>query len=453
MCQSCGAQHAKWMGKCPACGEWNTIIEEVIGAGEGDAFNWKPEGDVAVQPAKPRLLLSVDTSGLSRIPSGDPEFDRVLGGGIVPGSIALLGGEPGIGKSTLMLQVALLFTGRKVLFISGEESEHQIRLRAQRLGKIHEGCIVLTETNTQRIFRLLGPLKADLIIVDSVQTLHSDHFDATPGTVAQIRECAGEFQRYAKETGIPVILVGHVTKDGMIAGPKLLEHMVDTVLQFEGERSYQYRILRTLKNRFGSTAELGLYEMRDSGLIPVDNPSEVLISRRDRILPGMAIAVMVEGTRPLLIEVQALVSPAVYGSPQRTTTGFDMRRLHMLLAVLEKRCGYGFGNKDVFLNIAGGLRVEDPAIDLAVVSALISSFDDLTLPSDACFTGEVGLSGEIRPVSRMDERIKEAEKLGFKRIFMPRPVERKSGSTRVPPTGVLLDTVNELITKLGSSGT
>jgi DNA repair protein RadA/Sms len=368
--------------------------------------------------AKPVLLRNVERQSIDRIDTQDSELNRVLGGGIVPGSLILIGGEPGIGKSTLMLQLAIQLQNHKILYVSGEESEQQIKMRAERIAPPGEHCYIFSETNTQNILRQANELQPDLIIVDSVQTLHSSHIESPPGSVSQIRECTGEFQRFAKEVGVPVFLIGHITKDGTIAGPKLLEHIVDTVLQFEGDRNYAYRILRTLKNRFGSTSEIGIYEMLGSGLRQVINPSEILLTHRDEQPSGIAIAAMMEGMRPFLIETQALVSPAFYGTPQRSATGFDVRRMNMLLAVLEKRSGFRFGTKDVFLNIAGGIRVDDPAIDLGVMAALISSYEDVAIPANVCFAAEVGLSGEVRAVGRIEQRIAEADKLGFEKIFV-----------------------------------
>lgn len=414
-CQSCGAQSAKWVGKCPVCNEWNTYVEEVIEREEtkisSKSFSTKRE-------AKPILLRNVERQSIDRIDTQDSELNRVLGGGIVPGSLILIGGEPGIGKSTLMLQLAIQLQNHKILYVSGEESEQQIKMRAERIATPGEHCYIFSETNTQNILRQANELQPDLIIVDSVQTLHSSHIESPPGSVSQIRECTGEFQRFAKEVGVPVFLIGHITKDGTIAGPKLLEHIVDTVLQFEGDRNYAYRILRTLKNRFGSTSEIGIYEMLGSGLRQVINPSEILLTHRDEQPSGIAIAAMMEGMRPFLIETQALVSPAFYGTPQRSATGFDVRRMNMLLAVLEKRSGFRFGTKDVFLNIAGGIRVDDPAIDLGVMAALISSYEDVAIPANVCFAAEVGLSGEVRAVGRIEQRIAEADKLGFEKIFV-----------------------------------
>jgi DNA repair protein RadA/Sms len=414
-CQSCGAQSAKWVGKCPVCNEWNTYVEEVI---QREDTKISSKSFSAKREAKPILLRNVERQSIDRIDTQDSELNRVLGGGIVPGSLILIGGEPGIGKSTLMLQLAIQLQNHKILYVSGEESEQQIKMRAERIATPGEHCYIFSETNTQNILRQANELQPDLIIVDSVQTLHSSHIESPPGSVSQIRECTGEFQRFAKEVGVPVFLIGHITKDGTIAGPKLLEHIVDTVLQFEGDRNYAYRILRTLKNRFGSTSEIGIYEMLGSGLRQVINPSEILLTHRDEQPSGIAIAAMMEGMRPFLIETQALVSPAFYGTPQRSATGFDVRRMNMLLAVLEKRSGFRFGTKDVFLNIAGGIRVDDPAIDLGVIAALISSYEDVAIPANVCFAAEVGLSGEVRAVGRIEQRIAEADKLGFEKIFV-----------------------------------
>jgi DNA repair protein RadA/Sms len=417
-CSNCGYESAKWLGKCPGCEQWNTFVEEVITkenkAGETD---WK-KFSFDKKEIKTISINEVISGEEKRIVSGDAELNRVLGGGIVAGSIVLVAGEPGIGKSTLFLQNGLLLKDIIILYISGEESEQQIKMRADRLKIQNENFYLLTETSTQTIFQEIKKLKPQLVIVDSIQTLQSPYIESSPGSVSQIRECAAEFQRYAKETNTPVFLIGHITKDGNIAGPKILEHMVDTVLQFEGDLHYAYRILRTLKNRFGSTSELGIYEMTDEGMRAVSNPSELLITQREDQLSGVAIAATIEGMRPLLIEVQALVTQSVYGTPQRTVSGFDLRRLQLLLAVLEKRGGFHFGIKDVFLNITGGLKVEDPSIDLAVLCALLSSYEDVSLPQHICFAGEIGLSGEIRAVNRIEQRIAEAEKLGFEKILV-----------------------------------
>jgi DNA repair protein RadA/Sms len=418
-CQSCGYQAAKWLGNCPSCGEWNTFVEEVVEKNTAKP-DWK-QSSTTPRSNKPIAIDQIEKNADVRINAQDDELNRVLGGGIVPGSIVLIGGEPGIGKSTLLLQLALQLKTKKILYISGEESEQQIKMRAMRMQSAEfPNCFILTETSTQNIFKQIEELQPQIVIVDSIQTLYSAHIESTPGSVSQIRECTAELLRFAKETNTPVFLVGHITKDGSIAGPKILEHMVDTVLQFEGDRHHTYRILRSIKNRFGSTSELGIYEMRGNGLREVSNPSEILISQRDEELSGIAISVTIEGMRPMLIEAQSLVSVSAYGTPQRSATGFDTRRMNMLLAVLEKRCGFRLGVKDVFLNITGGIKVEDPAIDLGVVSAIISSHEDLAISSKHCFAAEVGLSGEIRTVNRIEQRISEAERLGFEKIFVSR---------------------------------
>ena len=413
-CQNCGTQFPKWVGQCSSCKEWNTIVEEVVQ--KEDKNSWKAD-KTAKQANKPLRVSEITQEKELRLDTLDHEFNRVLGGGLVPGSLTLLGGEPGIGKSTLLLQIALKLP-YKILYVSGEESQRQIKMRADRIQPNSKNCYILTETKTQNIFQQISTIEPDLVIIDSIQTLHTDYIESAAGSISQIRECTAELIKFAKESHTPVILVGHITKDGTIAGPKILEHMVDTVLQFEGDRNYVYRILRSLKNRFGSTAELGIYEMQGSGLREVNNPSEVLISKNDEDLSGTAIAATVEGMRPLLIEIQALVSTAVYGTPQRSATGFNAKRLNMLLAVLEKRAGFKLGAKDVFLNITGGISVDDPAIDLAVMAAILSSNSDIAIEKGICFAAEVGLAGEIRPVQRVDQRILEAEKLGFSKIFV-----------------------------------
>ncbi|RZM23744.1 MAG: DNA repair protein RadA [Pedobacter sp.] len=419
-CQSCGYESAKWLGKCPSCNQWNTFVEEIVEKGDVKVPSWKTNNS-STRSNKPSQISTITSSEEERMLTGDQELDRVLGGGLVPGSVTLIGGEPGIGKSTLMLQLALNVQGKKVLYISGEESEQQIKMRAQRItGEPKADCYILTETSTQNIFKQIEVLEPEIVIVDSIQTLHSAHIDSTPGSVSQVRECTAELLRFAKETDTPVFLIGHITKDGAIAGPKILEHMVDTVLQFEGDRHHIYRILRSIKNRFGAAAELGIYAMNNTGLREVSNPSEILLSQRDEELSGIAISATLEGARPMLIETQALVSTAAYGTPQRSATGFDTRRMNMLLAVLEKRCGFKLSTRDVFLNIAGGIKVEDPAIDLAVVVAMISSHEDIPVSSKNCFAAEVGLSGEIRAVNRIDQRIMESERLGFDKIFISR---------------------------------
>ncbi|MCA0152210.1 DNA repair protein RadA [Winogradskyella vincentii] len=414
-CQNCGSQFAKWQGQCTSCKEWNTIAEEVIQKPEKS--NWKTQSQAGTRISKPLKINEIDTSQEARLDLQDNEFNRVLGGGMVNGSLTLLGGEPGIGKSTLLLQIALNIN-YKTLYVSGEESQRQIKMRAERVNPSSESCYILTETKTQNIFKQIESLKPEIVIIDSIQTLHSDFIESSAGSISQIKECTTELIKFAKETATPVLLIGHITKDGHIAGPKILEHMVDTVLQFEGDRNHVFRVLRANKNRFGSTNELGIYEMQGSGLREVSNPSEILISEKDGELSGNAVAATLEGLRPLMIEVQALVSTAVYGTPQRSATGFNAKRLNMILAILEKRAGFRLGAKDVFLNITGGITVDDPAIDLAVVAAILSSNEDMALPSDFCFAAEVGLSGEIRPVQRVEQRILEAEKLGFSTIFI-----------------------------------
>jgi DNA repair protein RadA/Sms len=419
-CQRCGHESVKWAGQCPGCGEWNSFVEELVQRDDKrTAEDWKAFAGTK-RSTRTVSLQEVQSGGESRIQTPDTELNRVLGGGIVAGSLVLVAGEPGIGKSTLFLQNGLHMNDRTVLYISGEESAEQIKMRADRLGLQNDRFFLLTETDTRILFQEIKKLKPDWVIVDSIQTLSTDQIESSAGSISQIRECAAEFQRYAKETGTPVFLIGHITKEGSIAGPKILEHMVDAVLQFEGDRHYAYRILRTLKNRFGSTAEIGIYEMTDTGMRGVLNPSEILITQKEENLSGISIAATLEGIRPLLIEVQALVTQSVYGTPQRTVSGFDARRLQLLLAVLEKRGGFQFGTRDVFLNIAGGLKVEDPATDLAVICALLSSYEDQPLSSKLCFAGEVGLSGEIRAVNRVDQRIAEAEKMGFEKIIVSR---------------------------------
>jgi DNA repair protein RadA/Sms len=419
-CQNCGAQHARWQGQCTTCKEWNTLVEEVVE--KKAAPTWEQTADAESplsrkRTQKPQRISQIDATESPRMDTTNAEFNRVLGGGLVPGSVTLLGGEPGIGKSTLLLQLCLDLPF-KTLYVSGEESAQQIKMRAERIKKEADNCYILTETKTQNIFRQIGENQPQALIIDSIQTLQTDHIESTAGSVSQIRECTSELIKFAKETNTPVVLIGHITKDGNIAGPKVLEHMVDTVLQFEGDRNHTYRILRALKNRFGSTHEIGIYEMLGYGLREVTNPSELLISQRGTSLSGTAIAATMEGMRPLIIEVQALVSTAVYGTPQRSATGYNLKRLNMILAVLEKRAGFKLGQKDVFLNITGGINVDDPAIDLAVVVAILSSNFDIEISSQHCFSAEVGLGGEIRPVSRMEQRVNEAEKLGFEKVFI-----------------------------------
>ena len=411
-CQNCGAEHAQWQGQCNSCKSWNTLIEEVIEK-ETLALQWSETNNNTIQNAIP--INEVDTDKIPKIKTNDRELDRVLGGGLVPGAVILLGGEPGIGKSTLLLQLSLSLN-KKVLYVSGEESHQQIKLRADRIGLNTDSCYLLSQTETHKIFDQIPKLNPHIVIIDSIQTLNTPHIESGAGSVSQIKASAAEIIKYAKTTNTPVLLVGHITKDGAIAGPKVLEHMVDTVLQFEGDRNHIYRILRAQKNRFGPTSEIGIYEMQAKGLRQVLNPSEVLISSKDEALSGHAIAATVEGIRPMMIEVQALVSSAVYGTPQRSCTGFNSKRLNMLLAVLEKRAGFALGSKDVFINITGGINIEDPALDLAVIAALLSSYYDVPISQDLCLAAEIGLSGEIRPVPKIEIRIQEAEKLGFKNI-------------------------------------
>jgi len=441
-CQSCGSQHTKWQGQCNACKQWNTLTEEIVE--KADKKDWKTDTKTP-RTSTPIKVNEILTTAESRMDTRDSELNRLLGGGIVPGALMLLGGEPGIGKSTLLLQIAML-VNCKVLYVSGEESQKQIKLRADRMNSASEECFVLSETRTQNIFAQIEKLAPELIIIDSVQTLHTDYIDSSPGSVSQIKECTAEFIRFAKETHVPVFLVGHITKDGQIAGPKILEHMVDVVLQFEGDRNHMYRILRTQKNRFGATSEIGIYEMQSKGLRPVVNPSELLISEKDQNLSGHAIAATIEGVRPLMIEVQALVSSAVYGTPQRTSTGFNTKRLNMLLAVLEKRAGFALGAKDVFINITGGISIEDPAIDLAVISAILSSHHDIEVSQNYCFAAEVGLSGEIRPIPKAEQRIQEASKLGFDTIIISKFTKISDANQTIKI--VRLGKIEELITYL-----
>ena len=443
-CQNCGAQYSKWQGRCNSCGDWNTIVEEIVE--KPVKKDWTSSAKTeAKRAAKPLRLNEIETAPQYRWKTGNNELDRVLGGGLVPGSLTLLGGEPGIGKSTLLLQISLSFP-YKVLYVSGEESQQQIKMRAERIDPNSTNCYILTETKTQNIFRQIEEVSPEVVIIDSIQTLHSDYIESAPGSISQIRETTSELIKFAKESNVPVILIGHITKEGSIAGPKVLEHMVDTVLQFEGDRNHVYRILRSHKNRFGSTHELGIYEMQGSGLREVNNPSEILISKNDEDLSGTAIASTLEGMRPLMIEIQALVSTAVYGTPQRSTTGYNAKRLNMLLAVLEKRAGFKLGAKDVFLNITGGISVDAPAIDLAVVAAILSSNEDISIEKDSCFAAEVGLAGEIRPVTRVDQRILEAEKLGFARIMISKQskLPKASYNIQVIKVSKIEDVVSQL---------
>ncbi|MBP6230043.1 MAG: DNA repair protein RadA [Paludibacteraceae bacterium] len=416
VCKNCGNDAPKWFGKCSACGEWNTCIEEVE---RKESKSSQRIVGIERPPQKPILLHKIETTQEQRIDMHNEELNRVLGGGLVPGSMVLIGGEPGIGKSTLVLQVALHLPDLRILYVSGEESAKQLKLRAERISTQETECYIVSETSLETIYTHIQNIQPDLLIIDSIQTVHTETVDSSPGSITQVRECAASLLKFAKETNTPVFVIGHITKDGVIAGPKILEHIVDTVLQFEGDQHYMYRILRSIKNRFGSTSELGIYEMRQNGLREVSNPSELLLSHHQEELSGIAIASAIEGARPFLIEVQALTSTAAYGTPQRSATGFDVRRMNMLLAVLEKRAGFKIAQKDVFLNIAGGLKVKDPAIDLAVISAVLSSSMDIAIQNQSCLTGEVGLSGEIRPVNRIEQRIAEAEKLGFKKIIVP----------------------------------
>lgn len=414
-CQNCGTNYPKWVGQCPSCKQWNTLVEEILQ--KQPTKTWKTNTPASTRANKPLAISEIDHNPELRLNTQNQEFNRVLGGGLVPGSLTLLGGEPGIGKSTLLLQIALKLP-YTTLYVSGEESQKQIKMRANRIQPTANTCYILTETKTQNILHQVATLSPDVLIIDSIQTLHTDRIDSAAGSISQIRQCTAELIQFAKETNTPIILVGHITKDGSLAGPKILEHMVDTVLQFEGDRHHLYRMLRSHKNRFGSTAELGIYEMRANGLRQVNNPSEILISKNQHPLSGTAIAATIEGMRPLLIEIQALVSTAVYGTPQRSTTGFNAKRLNMLLAVLEKRAGFKLGTKDVFLNITGGISVDDPATDLAIIAAILSSNADIPIEKGSCFAAEVGLAGEIRPVQRIDQRIAEAQKLGFTTIYV-----------------------------------
>jgi DNA repair protein RadA/Sms len=445
-CKQCGNESPKWLGKCPGCGEWNSYIEEITSV-EPNIKNASPITNWTSKPNTPVLLNEIEWTNTSRHATNDIEFNRVMGGGIVPGSITLIGGEPGIGKSTLLLQIALMLKDLKVLYVSGEESAEQIKMRSDRIDLNHPNLYIFSETNTQAIFQQISKIQPQLLIIDSIQTVYSNLIMSSAGSISQVRECAAEFQRLAKETQIPVILIGHINKDGELAGPKILEHIVDVVLQFEGDRNYTYRLLRTIKNRFGSALELGVYEMKGYGLRPVINPSEILMSQRDEALSGISIAATLEGLRPLMIETQALVASAVYGNPQRSTTGFDNRRLNMLLAVLEKRAGFALGQKDVFLNIAGGIKIMDPAIDLAVISAVMSSFEDVEISSKIAFCGEVGLSGEIRAINRIEQRIAEADKLGFEKIFISKynqKVDTRNYKIQIVEVGKVLEVFNKL---------
>lgn len=445
-CQNCGHNSPKWLGKCPSCGEWNTFVEELI---EKEDKNTPVVWKSVSLTSRPKAISEIKYEQEPRTRTTDAELNRVLGGGIVAGSLVLIGGEPGIGKSTLMLQIALTLSDKKVLYISGEESEQQIKMRAERMDSKSDLCFILTDTSTTNIFRQIEEMNPDIIVVDSIQTMQSPLIETGAGSVSQVRQCTSEFMKYAKETDTPTFMIGHITKDGSLAGPKVLEHMVDTVLQFEGDRHTSYRILRTTKNRFGSTSELGIYEMQSTGLRQVTNPSEILISQRDEPLSGITIGSMLEGNRPLMIEIQSLVSVANYGTPQRSSTGFDAKRLQMLLAVLEKRGGFRLGMQDVFLNIAGGLKVDDPALDLAVVTSLVSSYEDIPVPTSVCFAAEVGLGGEVRAVNRIESRIAEAQKLGFETIYLSKyntkGLDIKEYSIEIKPVARLDEIFEQLL--------
>ena len=442
-CQNCGYETPKWLGKCPSCSEWNTFVEELIQKQVPQVVAFSKSGE----SAKPQSLNEIDRKEHPRILLSDEELNRVLGGGLVPGSLILFGGEPGIGKSTLLLQLAVSLENTKVLYVSGEESDQQIKMRAERIGIKNDGCFILTETNVQNIFNQAEHTQPELLVIDSIQTLYTSQIESSPGSISQVRECTAQLLRYAKQSNVPVFLIGHITKEGSLAGPKVLEHMVDAVLQFEGDRNHVYRLLRSIKNRFGSTNELGIYEMLGSGLRQVENPSEILITNTDNSLSGIAIAATLEGMRPMMIEVQALVSTAAYGTPQRSSTGFDSKRLNMLLAVMEKRCGFKLGAKDVFLNIAGGIKVDDPAIDLAVVAAVLSSNADIAITNNIALCAEVGLSGEVRPVNRIDQRIHEAEKLGFDKIILSKynkGIDQKNHKIELVMCGTITEVVKAL---------
>lgn len=440
LCNDCGYESPKWSGKCPACGAWNSFVEKVVRASSRTA---SPLPSMEQMQQSPVLIDDVATDELPRMDMGDAELNRVLGGGLVPGSLVLLGGEPGIGKSTLVLQTILGLPSCRVLYVSGEESVQQIKLRADRITHSKGLCHIVCETQLETIFTHIKNINPELLVIDSIQTMSSETVDSSPGSMAQVRECTAMLLRFAKENNVPVILIGHITKDGAIAGPKILEHIVDVVIQFEGDQHYLYRVLRSIKNRFGSTAELGIYEMRREGLRQVSNPSELLLSDRHKGMSGVAIASAIEGVSPFLIEAQALVSTAAYGTPQRSATGFDIRRMNMLLAVLEKRVGFKLAQKDVYLNIAGGLRVNDPAIDLSVISAILSSNMDVEIEPTVCMSGEVGLSGEIRPVNRIEQRIAEAAKLGFKQIIVPKSNIKRLDISRYPIEVLPVDKVEE----------
>ncbi|MEQ6118327.1 DNA repair protein RadA [Reichenbachiella sp. MALMAid0571] len=446
-CQNCGAQSPKWIGKCPSCNEWNTYVEEIVGGQDKSAGQWRDSSE-PTRSVKPVRLSEIEQEKMVRVVTKDKEFNRVLGGGIVPGSMVLIGGEPGIGKSTLLLQLALSQSDLKVLYVSGEESPQQIKLRADRMDATSDNCFLLAETGLQNIFQQINQLKPDILVIDSIQTLHTSKIESSAGSVSQVRECTADLLQFAKETNTPVFLIGHITKEGSLAGPKVLEHMVDTVLQFEGDRHLAYRILRTTKNRFGSTSELGIYEMQSNGMREVSNPSEILISQKETQISGVSIGASIEGNRPLLIETQALVSLAAYGTPQRSSTGYDAKRLNMLLAVLEKRGGLQLGTRDIFLNIAGGLKIDDPALDLAICVAIVSSFEDKPIDHKVCFAGEIGLGGEVRAINRVENRISEAEKLGFKEIHVSsynlKGIDLSKYKIKVTPSAMISDVFKKL---------
>lgn len=446
-CQNCGAQSPKWIGKCPSCNEWNTYVEEIVSGKDKSVDQWRDNSEPK-RSAKPVRLSEIEQEKMVRVVTKDKEFNRVLGGGIVPGSMVLIGGEPGIGKSTLLLQLALGQSDLKVLYVSGEESPQQIKLRADRMDASSENCFLLAETALQNIFQQINQLKPSILIIDSIQTLHTSKIESSAGSVSQVRECTADLLQFAKETNTPVFLIGHITKEGSLAGPKVLEHMVDTVLQFEGDRHLAYRILRTTKNRFGSTSELGIYEMQSTGMREVSNPSEILISQKETQISGVSIGASIEGNRPLLIETQALVSLAAYGTPQRSSTGYDAKRLNMLLAVLEKRGGLQLGTRDIFLNIAGGLKIDDPALDLAICVAIVSSFEDKPIDHKVCFAGEIGLGGEVRAINRVENRISEAEKLGFKEIHVSsynlKGIDLSKYKIKVTPSAMISDVFKKM---------
>jgi len=444
VCRQCGATSVKWRGKCPACGEWNTYTEEIV---EKSTASGQSQSATS-KNVEAEQLDSFDLNRVERTITPDDELNRVLGGGIVPGSLILIGGEPGIGKSTLLLQLALIQTQKPMLYISGEESLNQIKIRASRIGEPNPQCYLLPETSIEQIEQQIKALEPGILIVDSIQTLTTAEIDSTAGSIPQIRECTNRLQKFAKMQDIAVFLVGHITKEGFIAGPKVLEHMVDTVLYFEGDRNYNYRILRTIKNRFGSISEIGIYEMTGEGLRQVKNPSELLLSQREEALSGTSIAAMMEGVRPMLIEIQALVSPAYYGTPQRSSTGLDSRRMSMLVAVLEKRCGIPLNSQDIFLNVAGGLKIEDPSTDLAMAVAIVSSYEDQPVGDNVCFAGEIGLSGELRPVQQINQRIAEAEKLGFQKIFISSYNRKVEAPNDANIEIVMASTLNEMLQQL-----